>query len=137
MAEPTLDGPLGALERLLAKLADKLDDGRPRDELLEQKTRIKGLQAGLTEWLTLAAEGHVYWAERGGRKQTIVGLRSAPIDEVGVVTASFGIASWREGEGADGLLLRADSGVYAAKQAGRDRVVAAVKPGPADGCGCA
>ena len=50
------------------------------------------------------------------------GLRSAPIDDVGVVTASFGIASWRAGEGADALLLRADSGVYAAKQAGRDRV---------------
>jgi diguanylate cyclase (GGDEF)-like protein/PAS domain S-box-containing protein len=49
-------------------------------------------------------------------------LRSAPIDEVGVVTASFGIASWRLGEGADALLLRADSGVYAAKQEGRDRV---------------
>ncbi|PZW57595.1 PAS domain S-box-containing protein/diguanylate cyclase (GGDEF)-like protein [Pseudomonas sp. URMO17WK12:I6] len=50
------------------------------------------------------------------------GLRSSPIDEVGIVTASFGIASWRAGEGADALLLRADSGVYAAKQAGRDRV---------------
>ncbi|UZE88226.1 sensor domain-containing diguanylate cyclase [Pseudomonas viciae] len=50
------------------------------------------------------------------------GLRAAPIDGVGVVTASFGIASWRIGEGADALLLRADSGVYAAKQAGRDRV---------------
>lgn len=50
------------------------------------------------------------------------GLRSTPIDEVGTVTASFGIASWRPGEGADALLLRADSGVYAAKQAGRDRV---------------
>ncbi|WP_419711271.1 diguanylate cyclase [Pseudomonas sp. NFX224] len=50
------------------------------------------------------------------------GLRSSPIDEVGVVTASFGIASWRVGEGADELLLRADSGVYAAKQEGRDRV---------------
>lgn len=50
------------------------------------------------------------------------GLRSSPIDEVGIVTASFGIASWRIGEGADALLLRADSGVYAAKQAGRDRV---------------
>ncbi|NUT77273.1 diguanylate cyclase [Pseudomonas sp. C1C7] len=49
-------------------------------------------------------------------------LRSAPIDEVGVVTASFGIASWRIGEGADALLLRADSGVYVAKQEGRDRV---------------
>ncbi len=50
------------------------------------------------------------------------GLRGAPVDVVGVVTASFGIASWRTGEGADALLLRADSGVYAAKQGGRDRV---------------
>jgi len=50
------------------------------------------------------------------------GLRGSPIDEVGTVTASFGIASWRMGEGADALLLRADSGVYAAKQSGRDRV---------------
>ncbi|MCD5993596.1 diguanylate cyclase [Pseudomonas sp. CDFA 602] len=49
-------------------------------------------------------------------------LRSQDIDGVGQVTASFGIASWREGEGVDGMLLRADSGVYAAKQAGRDRV---------------
>ncbi|VVN92121.1 GGDEF domain-containing protein [Pseudomonas fluorescens] len=50
------------------------------------------------------------------------GLRNLPIDDVGIVTASFGIASWRIGEGADEMLLRADSGVYAAKQAGRDRV---------------
>lgn len=79
-AEPLLDGPLGALHRLLGKLADKLEDGREHDEMLEQQQRIKGLQAGLTEWLTLGAAGHVYWAERGGRKQTIVSLRSAPID---------------------------------------------------------
>jgi diguanylate cyclase (GGDEF)-like protein/PAS domain S-box-containing protein len=50
------------------------------------------------------------------------GLRSSPIDGVGTVTASFGVASWRVGEGADALLLRADSGVYAAKMGGRDRV---------------
>jgi len=80
VAEPMLDGPLGALDRLLAKLADKLPEGREHDELLEQKQRIKGLQAGLTEWLTLGDKGHVYWAERSGRKQTIVTLRSAPID---------------------------------------------------------
>ncbi|SEM98255.1 PAS domain S-box-containing protein/diguanylate cyclase (GGDEF) domain-containing protein [Pseudomonas sp. ok272] len=49
-------------------------------------------------------------------------LRATPIDGLGTATASFGIASWRLGEGADALLLRADSGVYAAKQAGRDRV---------------
>jgi ATP-dependent DNA helicase DinG len=79
-AEPMLDGPLGALHRLLAQLADKLEDGRERDELLEQQQRIKGLQAGITEWLTLGDKGHVYWTERSGRKQTIVSLRSAPID---------------------------------------------------------
>jgi ATP-dependent DNA helicase DinG len=79
-AEPTLDGPLAALHRLLGKLADKLEDGRERDELLEQKQRVKTLQAGITEWLTLGDKGHVYWAERSGRKQTIVALRSAPID---------------------------------------------------------
>lgn len=50
------------------------------------------------------------------------GLRNAPMEDIGVVTASFGVAAWREGEGADTLLLRADSGVYAAKQGGRDRV---------------
>lgn len=53
-------------------------------------------------------------------------LRSSPIDGVGIVTASFGVASWRAGEGADALLLRADSGVYVAKQAGRDRVEAEI-----------
>jgi ATP-dependent DNA helicase DinG len=80
IAEPMLDGPLGALHRLLAKIADKLPEGREHDEVQEQKQRIKGLQAGLTEWLTLGDKGHVYWAERSGRKQTIVSLRSAPID---------------------------------------------------------
>ncbi|WP_460134762.1 sensor domain-containing diguanylate cyclase [Pseudomonas sp. S1_E04] len=51
-------------------------------------------------------------------------LRNNPMPTVGVVTASFGVASWRIDEDVDGLLLRADSAVYAAKQAGRDRVEA-------------
>ena len=80
VAEPLLEGPLGALERFLGKTADKLEDGRDRDELLEQRQRVKGIQAGITEWLTLGDEGHVYWAERTGRKQTIVTLRGAPLD---------------------------------------------------------
>ena len=50
------------------------------------------------------------------------GVRSVAIEGVGRVTASFGVAGWRAGEGADALLLRADAGVYAAKQGGRDRV---------------
>ena len=80
IAEAALDGPLGALHRLLGKLSDKLGEGRERDELLEQRQRVKALQTGVTEWLTIADEGHVYWAERSGRKQTIIALRSAPFD---------------------------------------------------------
>ncbi|QXI42046.1 diguanylate cyclase [Pseudomonas wayambapalatensis] len=52
------------------------------------------------------------------------GVRGVPVEGVGRVTASFGVAGWRVGEGADALLLRADAGVYVAKQAGRDRVEA-------------
>jgi ATP-dependent DNA helicase DinG len=80
VAEPTLDGPLGALHRMLGKLADKLEDGRERDEFLEQKQRIKSVQVAINDWLDIADKGHVYWAERTGRKQSIVALRSAPID---------------------------------------------------------
>ena len=49
---------------------------------------------------------------------------------VGVVTASFGCASWREGETADALLRRVDSAVYAAKQGGRNQVRDADDPPP-------
>lgn len=80
VAEPTLDGPLGAIHRILGKIGDKLEDGRERDEILEQKQRIKAIQAGLAEWLTLGDPAHVYWGERSGRKQSIVSLRSAPLD---------------------------------------------------------
>ncbi|MGY2291662.1 sensor domain-containing diguanylate cyclase [Pseudomonas sp. SDO528_S397] len=51
-------------------------------------------------------------------------LRDVPMAQVGQVTASFGVASWRVDEANDGLLQRADAAVYAAKQAGRDRVQA-------------
>ena len=79
-ADPVLGEPLAALERSVAKAADSLEDGRERDELLEQKSRLRAIRGGIDEWLSLANKGHVYWAERGGRRQTIVTLRSAPVD---------------------------------------------------------
>jgi len=42
------------------------------------------------------------------------------------LTVSVGIASFRgAGDSADGLILRADKALYAAKREGRNRVVAA------------
>ena len=79
-AEPLLSEPLSALERALAKVADALEEGRERDELLEQRARLRAIRGGVDEWRGLSNEGHVYWAEKGGRKQSIVTLRSAPVN---------------------------------------------------------
>jgi ATP-dependent DNA helicase DinG len=79
-AEPLLGEPLAALERSLLKTADALEDGRERDELLEQRARLRAIRGGIDEWLGLSNEGHVYWVEKSGRKQAIVTLRSAPVD---------------------------------------------------------
>lgn len=78
--EPWLDGPLHALIKAVGNRADKLDDGRERDELLEQRGRLKTVQTGLRRWLAAADEAFVYWLERSGRRQTIVTLRTAPLD---------------------------------------------------------
>jgi len=45
------------------------------------------------------------------------------------VTLSCGVASWREGEAGEKTLARADAALYAAKAAGKNRVVLAGCPG--------
>ncbi|BAP44585.1 CHASE domain-containing protein/sensory box histidine kinase [Pseudomonas sp. StFLB209] len=90
---------------------------------ISQRVRAEDVfcRLGGEEFIILCPSTH---PEEAGQLATQLwqSMRSQPLDTVGQVTASFGIASWRRGEGADALLLRADSGVYAAKQAGRDRV---------------
>jgi ATP-dependent DNA helicase DinG len=78
--EPCLDGPLDALDRLLSRLSDRVDEGRERDELLDQRGRIRAVKSGIAEWLGLGEKTSVYWAERTGRRQTVITLRGAPID---------------------------------------------------------
>ena len=80
-AEPWLDGPLGALHKSVRHRADHMDDGRERDELLEQAGRLKTYQTSLRQFLAVTdADKTVYWVERSGKRQTIVTLRTAPID---------------------------------------------------------
>ena len=78
--EPWLDGPLLALIKAVGMRADKLDEGRDRDELLDQRGRLKTYQTSLKQWLAVADDKFVYWLERSGRRQNIVTLRTAPID---------------------------------------------------------
>jgi diguanylate cyclase (GGDEF)-like protein len=51
-------------------------------------------------------------------------VAGAPLVPGVAVTVSVGSASWHEGEDAAALLARADTALYAAKRAGRDRVMA-------------
>jgi ATP-dependent DNA helicase DinG len=80
-AEAWLDGPLGAIHKAVRTRADHMDDGRERDELLEQAGKLKTYQTSLRQFLAVAdADKTVYWVERSGKRQTIVTLRTAPID---------------------------------------------------------
>ena len=74
------------------------------------------------EEFVVLCPGTSAWQAQELAKQLWDALRNQPMDGVGRVTASFGIAGWRDKEDGDALLSRADSGVYAAKLAGRDRV---------------
>jgi diguanylate cyclase (GGDEF)-like protein len=56
----------------------------------------------------------------------------SPIEEGGddlLLTASFGVAQWEPGEGYGKLFARADRALYAAKDAGRDRVCCSPRQG--------
>jgi len=48
---------------------------------------------------------------------------ATPVDGVGTVTASFGVARFRPEDTLEGWLARADTALYAAKAAGRNKVV--------------
>jgi GGDEF domain-containing protein len=86
---------------VVALLAVTLALGSPVDD----RARARGLTGLLPLLATLAA--------------VAVSLEDGPLH----VTASIGVASGAE-DGWEGLVRRADTGLYAAKEGGRDRVVA-------------
>ncbi len=80
-AESWLDGPLLALQKAVRTRADKFDEGREREELLEQAGKLRTAQLGIRRFLALEEpDKNVYWLERTGRRQSVIALRSAPID---------------------------------------------------------
>lgn len=54
-----------------------------------------------------------------------VKIADVPFDQVGAVSASFGVAEWNHEEDGKALINRADKALYIAKHTGRNRVVRA------------
>ncbi len=101
------------LARFAALMREQI---RPTDIL----TRYGGEEFVLLMPHTTLAEG-VATAER--IRAALTSEIIAPLPEA--ITASFGVAELVDGEDTAALVARADKAVYAAKQAGRNRVVAA------------
>ncbi|MCC5806016.1 MAG: ATP-dependent DNA helicase [Opitutales bacterium] len=79
-ADPVFEEPFAALLKRLGDRIAQLDEGPLRDEATGLRQLLSGYVAAMRECLTLSSPDDVYWIEKSGRRQTIVTLRSAPID---------------------------------------------------------
>lgn len=70
------------------------------------------------------AAGHL--AER--LRTALVVRAPGELGGAGMLTASFGVAEWRAGDGYDAIYARADAALYRAKTQGRNRVVVDAEP---------
>jgi diguanylate cyclase (GGDEF)-like protein len=91
--------------------------------IVKHNTRVSDLLArwGGEEFMVLIAEGDSGVAASMAEKlrQAIAAHR---FDQVGQVTASFGVTTFRQGESMNSFLQRVDDALYAAKANGRNRV---------------
>lgn len=78
--EPLLDEPLSELIAGMRKKEYYLEDGPGKDELTGLRESLEGYRGGLEEARTLSDNDAVYWIERTGRRESIVHIRSAPVD---------------------------------------------------------
>lgn len=78
--EPTLGPPLRKVIDAAGELADRIEEGPARSEMVDQQLRLKSYYSGINDFISLSAEDHVHWVERSGQRGQIVTLRSAPLD---------------------------------------------------------
>lgn len=72
--------PIQRLREAVSDLIKSSDDKEIGQELLECNRRLGELRAEVVDFLSQAAEDHVYWVERTGRGQRSLTLNAAPVD---------------------------------------------------------
>jgi len=77
---PILHEPLTALAQRLGDACNRLDEGPARDELKGVRATLLSYNGAINDCIAMSQEKHVYWAERSGRAQSIITLRTAPLD---------------------------------------------------------
>ncbi len=77
--ENPVDLALRELVHGLARREERLEEGPRRDEIEGVRKSLQGYRDGMAEILQLGDPESVYWTEAGGRKGSIVHLRSAPL----------------------------------------------------------
>jgi two-component system, cell cycle response regulator len=84
---------------------------------------VPGRWGGEEFLVVLPGTGPEVAQAQGERVRRAIAAAPVPLEEPLAVTTSVGVAAGAE-DGWEGLVRRADTGLYAAKEAGRDRVVA-------------
>jgi len=72
--------PLQRLREAVSELIKASEDKEIGQELTECNRRLAELRAEVVDFLSQAAEDHVYWVERGTRGQRTLTLNAAPVD---------------------------------------------------------
>lgn len=80
LCQNTAAAPLLEVTKILDARIDQTEDERQRDELSDHRRRITAFRQGIHNFIELAEQDHVYWAERSGKHGTLTTLRSAPLD---------------------------------------------------------
>ena len=71
--------PFGRALRSLIELSDRADDEPTRRELKDQIKRGQAYLSAISEFIEVKDKSCVYWLERGGSRNQLIYLRSAPL----------------------------------------------------------
>ncbi len=80
LVKDNLTLPIQRLREAVSDLVKLSDDKDMGQELIECNRRLGELKIEVAEFLSQAAQDHVYWVERAGKAQRSLALNAAPID---------------------------------------------------------